>query len=521
MKFELDCDYKPAGDQPKAIKALVKSLRAGTKYQTLHGVTGTGKTFTMANIVETVQRPTLAMVHNKVLAKQLYDEFTEFFPRNAVHLFVSTFETYQPEAYDARRNVYIKKDGLVDKDLYKHRLATLDALLSRRDVLVVASASAVFGLSPAADYRMMSVHLRVGDKLKRNALLDHLIAIEYARDDLLFLPGKFRLRGDSVDVYRPFGQRAWRITFQGERVDRLAIIDPVHGDVVEDLDEITIRPAATFVLPPERIAPGIEAIERELPEQLEQLRSQGDRRAAERLDEIVSRDIQMLRHTGSCLGIENYVRAFSGREPDATPATLFDYFDKDFLLFVDESHATISQIANMHAGNEVVKQGLIKAGWRLPSALDQRPLRFDEWEKAINQVIFVSATPGPYELNKSAGAVVKQIMRPTGLLDPIVEVHAKQDCLAHLIEQVRERVTAGQQVLATTIKKRWAEILAASLKEAEIKCGWLHCDLTVRQRTDLLRAFRKGRFERPGRRELAPRGLEPAGRVARGHLGRR
>ncbi len=369
MNFQIECAYKPTGDQPAAIKALVKGLRAGTKYQTLHGVTGSGKTFTMANVIAAVHRPTLVMVSNKVLAGQLYDEFVEFYPRNAVHLFISTFETYQPEAYDARREVYIKKDGLVDTDIYQQRLATLDALLTRRDVLVVASASAIFGLSPAADYRQMSACLRVGDDLERNELLDHLVAVDYARDDLLFQPGKFRVRGESVDVYRAYGQRAWRITFQDDRVVRLAIIDPVHGDVVEDLDEITIRPATTFVLPPERIGPGIEAIELELPEQLERLRLRGDLRAAQRLKEIVERDIQVLRHSGSCLGVENYVRALSGRAPDATPSTIFDYFPEDFLLFVDESHATIPQIANMHAGNEVVKQGLVNAGFRLPSAL--------------------------------------------------------------------------------------------------------------------------------------------------------
>ena len=374
MPFELTSSYKPQGDQPQAIDALVKGLRAGKKHQTLHGATGTGKGHTMACVITALQCPTLVIVHNKLLAEQLYKEFLRLFLSSSVHLFISAFDTFQPEAYDPRRKVYIKKDGTADALIYQQRLATLDALLMRQDVIVVASSSAMFGVSSPEDYARVSVSLCVGDRLERNELLGRLAAIEYARDDLLFLPGKFRVRGQSVDVCRAYGQQAWRITFQNGRVDRLAIIDPVSNTVIEDLGQLVIRPATMFVLPPERLAQGIESIERELPEQLEQLRGRDDVRAADRLNEIVTRDIELLRNTGKCPGMENYIRAFSGRGPGATPTTLLDYFPPECLVFVDESHATIPQIRNMYAGNEVVKENLVNAGYRLPSAFDLRTL---------------------------------------------------------------------------------------------------------------------------------------------------
>ncbi len=494
MPFEINTRDEPKGDQPEAIGAVVKGVHAGKNHQTLHGTTGTGKTHAMARVIVALQLAALVIVHNKVLAGQLYDEFRGFFPSNSVHLFISTFDTFQPEAYDPRRKVYIKKDGLVDKDIYQQRLATLDALLSRQDVLVVASASAIFGVSSREDYVRMSIRLRVGDSLERNELLHRLVAIKYGRDDLLFLPGKFRVNHDIVDVYRPYGQRVWRVRFQNGRVDRLAVIDLVSGDVIEDLDELTIRPATTFVLPPERLAPGIEAIERELPEQLERLRLRGKTWEAAQLNEIVNRDIDLLRRTGACPGMENYVRALSGRAPGATPTTLFDYFPRVFLQLLDESHATVPQIRNMFAGNEEVKTNLVDAGYRLPSASDLRPLLFEEWERATDKIIFVSATPGDYELEKSAGAVVEQIVRPRYLLDPLVEVHGKQDWQSDLIKEIRARITAGQQALAIVLTKRQAKILAGNLGEAKIKCAWIHSDLPVRERNGLLRAFRKRRF---------------------------
>jgi excinuclease ABC subunit B len=494
MPFEI-VGPEPRGDQPEAIRALIAGVQGGATHQTLRGATGTGKTVSMGCTIAALQRPTLVLVHNKVLADQLYAEFLRLFPTNAVHLFVSTFDTFQPEAYDVRRKVYIEKDGLVDQELYRHRLATLDALLTRSDVIVVASASAIFGVSSPEDYARMSIDLRVGVTLERIDMLHHLVAIEYVRDDLLFQPGAFRLRGDAVDVFRPYGQQAWRITFQRGRVERLAVIDPVRGDVVEEVDELIIRPATTFVLPPERLEPGIEAIERELPEQLEQLRQQGKVREAERLEDIVARDVQLLRRNGRCPGMENYVRALSGRDPGATPTTIFNYYPRSFLLLVDESHATVPQIRNMHAGSEEVKRNLVNAGYRLPSAFDLRPMLFGEWEQAVNQVIFVSATPGAYELEKSAGNVVEQIVRPTYLLDPIVEVRGNENWADDLIAEIRGRVAAGQQTLVLVLTKRQAESLAVTLRQADIKCEWLHGELPVQRRKAPLRAFLNRRFD--------------------------
>lgn len=494
MPFEI-VGPEPRGDQPQAIRALVAGVRAGVKRQILHGATGTGKTLTMAHVTVDVQRQTLVLIQNKVLGQQLYEEFVRVFPTNAVHLFISTFDTFQPEAYDPRRKVYVKKDGLVDKVLYCHRLATLDALLTRQDVLVVATVSAIFGLAPPEDYARMSIHLRVGDSAERDALLHQLVAIKYVRDDLLFGPGKFRLRGVDIDVYRAYGQQAWRISLEGRRVTRLASIDPVHSDVVADLEDIIIRPATTFVLPPERLDAGIAAIENDLQDQLRRLRQQGKTVAASRLEEIVESDIASLRSTGTCLGMENYGRALSGRSPGETPATLFDYYRKPYLVFVDECHATIPQIRNMHAGNEAVKRNLVEHGFRLPMSFDLRPMRFEEWERAVDQVIFVSATPGEYERQQSAGHVVEQIVRPTYLLDPIVEVRGKQEWEQNLIGEIRDRVAVGQQVLVLVLRKRQAESLAATWKQANIKCVWLHGDLSARDRNGPLRAFKRRRFD--------------------------
>jgi excinuclease ABC subunit B len=494
MPFEI-VGPEPRGDQPQAIQTLVAGIRSGVKHQTLWGATGTGKTVTMACVAAEAQRPMLVLVHNKVLAEQLCQEFEHLFPNNAVRLFVSTFDTFQPEAYDVRRRKYIKKDGLVDKDLYGQRLTTLDALLTRQDVIVVASVSAIFGVSSPEDYERMSISLRVGDSMERNAMLHQLDAIKYEREDLLFGPGKFRVRGECVDVYRPYGERAWRITFGCGRVERLEVIDPVCSEPIEELGEVTIRPATTFVLPSERLEPGIEAIVGELSGQLECLRAQGKDVAAARLQEIVESDVALLRSRGECRGMENYVRHFSGRATGETPKTLFDYFRGEYLLFIDESHATIPQIRNMHSGNEAVKRNLVDNGFRLPSAYDLRPMRFEEWEGAIHQVVFVSATPGPYELENSAGHVVEQIVRPTYLLDPIVEVRGKQNWLEDLIKEIRERAAAGQQVLVLVLTKREAESLAATLRQGRIKCAWIHGDMAVCERKGPLRAFKGRRFD--------------------------
>ncbi|MCS7238275.1 MAG: excinuclease ABC subunit UvrB [Thermoguttaceae bacterium] len=493
--FELVSPFEPAGDQPKAIAELTRGILEGRKYQVLMGVTGSGKTFTMANVIYNVQRPTLVMSHNKTLAAQLYAEFKQFFPHNAVHYFVSYYDYYQPEAYIPQRDIYIEKDASINEEIDRLRLAATSALMSRRDVIIVASVSCIYGLGSPEDYIALSVALRRGQRMDRDRMLAKLVDIQYERTDVEWRPGRFRVRGDCVEVYPSYDQVAYRIEFWGDEIEQLSEIHPVSGQVVRRLDELWIYPAKHFVLPQDRMARAIREIEAELEARVAELRSQGKLLEAQRLLARTRYDLELLQEVGYCKGIENYSRPLSGRPPGTPPDTLFSFFPDDFLLFVDESHVTVPQIRGMYHGDHSRKLTLVEHGFRLPSALDNRPLTFEEWEARINQVIFVSATPGPYELQKAEGRVVEQVIRPTGLLDPIIEVAPAQGQIPHLIEQIRKRIAVGERVLVTTLTKRLAEDLADYLTQQNIRCKWLHSELDAFERVEILRDLRAGRFD--------------------------
>jgi excinuclease ABC subunit B len=493
--FQLVSPFEPAGDQPQAIEALVGGLRAGRKHQVLMGVTGSGKTFTMANVIQAVDRPTLVMSHNKTLAAQLYSEFKEFFPHNAVHYFVSYYDYYQPEAYIPQRDIYIEKDASINQEIDRLRLAATSALVSRRDVIIVASVSCIYGLGSPEDYRQMMVGLRVGQEVERDAMLARLVDIQYQRNDVAFEPGKFRVRGDCVEIFPSYEEFAFRIEFWGDEVEQLAYVDPTSGEVIQRQQELYIYPAKHFVLPDERIAKAIEEIREELNERLELFRKQGKLLEAQRLSARTRFDLEMMQEMGYCPGIENYSRPLSGRPPGSAPDTLFSFFPDDFLLIVDESHVSVPQIRGMFAGDHNRKVTLVEHGFRLPSALDNRPLKFDEWEKKINQVIHVSATPGPYELAQTGGQTVQQVIRPTGLLDPEIEVAPARGQVPHLLDQIRLRAAAGQRVLVTALTKRLAEDLADYFSKQDVRCKWLHSDLDAFERVELLRDLRLGQFD--------------------------
>jgi len=495
MSFELVSPFQPAGDQPQAIAALLEGLRAGRHDQVLMGVTGSGKTFTMANVIAQMQRPTLVMSHNKTLAAQLYAEFKEFFPRNAVHYFVSYYDYYQPEAYIPQRDIYIEKDASINQQIDRLRLATTSALVSRRDVIVVASVSSIYGLGSPADYKEMMVHVQRGQTVDRDQVLSKVVDIQYERNDVAFERGKFRVRGDSVELWPSYEEYAFRLEFWGDEVEQLSIINPVSGEVIAHQDELYIYPCKHFVLPEHRIKEAVAEIRRELEERLEQLRCEGKLLEAQRLSARTRFDIEMLTEVGYCPGIENYSRPLSGRAPHSTPDTLFDFFPKDYLLFVDESHATVPQIRGMFAGDHNRKQTLVDHGFRLPSAMDNRPLKFEEWRQRAGDTIFVSATPGPFELEHTGGEVVEQVIRPTGLLDPEIEVSPARGQVPHLLTQIRERAAVGERVLVTTLTKRLAEDLSAYLKQQGVNCKWLHSDLDAFERVELLRELREGKFD--------------------------
>jgi excinuclease ABC subunit B len=495
VTFQLVSPFQPAGDQPQAIEALVRGLRAGAKHQVLMGVTGSGKTFTMANVIQQLQRPTLVLSHNKTLAAQLYSEFREFFPHNAVHYFVSYYDYYQPEAYIPQRDIYIEKDASINEEIDRLRLATTSALVSRRDVIIVASVSCIYGLGSPEDYRAMMVPLTVGQFIDRDEMLSKLIDIQYDRNDYEFARGKFRVRGDSVEIWPAYEEYAVRVEFWGDEVESLALINPTSGEIIERKHDLYIYPAKHFVLPEERIAQAVADIKQELNERLELFRDQGKLLEAQRLAARTRFDLEMLQEVGYCPGIENYSRPLSGRPPGAPPYTLYDFFPADYLLFVDESHVSTPQVRGMFAGDHSRKTTLVEHGFRLPSALDNRPLKFAEWEERINQVIFVSATPGPYELEKTGGEVVEQVIRPTGLLDPEIEVVPARGQVPHLLEQIRARAAVGERVLVTTLTKRLAEDLSYYLNEQGVTCKWLHSELDAFERVELLRDLREGRFE--------------------------
>ena len=495
MEFQLVSPFSPAGDQPQAIEALTRGLLEGDLRQILMGVTGSGKTFTMANVIERVQRPALVISHNKTLAAQLYSEFREFFPHNAVHYFVSYYDYYQPEAYIPQRDIYIEKDASINEEIDRLRLAATSALVSRHDVIIVASVSSIYGLGSPDDYKDMMVALRRGDTIDRDVLLTKLVDIQYDRNDVSFERSKFRVRGDCIEVWPSYEQFAVRIELWGDEIDQLSIINATSGEVIAQQDELFIYPAKHFVLPDERIKAALEEIRNELNERLEVLRRAGKLLEAQRLSARTRFDLEMMQEVGYCPGIENYSRPLSGRPSGAPPHTLYSYFPQDFLLIVDESHVTVPQIRAMYAGDRSRKETLVEHGFRLPSALDNRPLKFEEWEQRIPQAVFVSATPGPYELEATDGELVEQVIRPTGLLDPVIELAPTRGQVPHLLEQIKQRSTAAERVLVTTLTKRLAEDLAAYLNEQGVTCKWLHSELDAFERMELIRDLRKGSFE--------------------------
>ncbi|MGB2753944.1 MAG: excinuclease ABC subunit UvrB [Phycisphaerae bacterium] len=494
-RFELVSDFEPKGDQPAAIEALVAGLEAGKRFQTLLGVTGSGKTFTMANTIERVQRPTLVISHNKTLAAQLYGEFKEFFPHNAVAYFVSYYDYYQPEAYIPARDIYIEKDASINDDIDRLRLQATSALMSRRDVIIVASVSCIYGLGSPEDYEGMVVSLETGLAIERDDLLRRLVDLQYERNDMGFGRGKFRVRGDCVDVQPAYEQFAYRVEFFGDRVDRLARINPTTGEILGSEEQVFVYPAKHYVMPEDRVEAACVRIEEELTQRLQELRRDGKLLEAQRLEARTKYDLEMLREVGYCAGIENYSRHLAGRASGERPYCLLDYFPEDYLVFVDESHATIPQIRAMHAGDRSRKVVLVEHGFRLPSALDNRPLEFDEWLGLVGQIVFVSATPGDWEIERSGGEVVEQVIRPTGLVDPGIRIEPARGQVEHLLGEIRKRVEAGQRTLVTTLTKRLAEDLAEYIRRAGIKCEYLHSEVEVFDRSEILRDLRLGRFD--------------------------
>ncbi|MGB3194066.1 MAG: excinuclease ABC subunit UvrB, partial [Phycisphaerae bacterium] len=494
-RFELVSDFEPKGDQPAAIEALVAGLEAGKRFQTLLGVTGSGKTFTMANTIERVQRPTLVISHNKTLAAQLYGEFKEFFPHNAVAYFVSYYDYYQPEAYIPARDIYIEKDASINDDIDRLRLQATSALMSRRDVIIVASVSCIYGLGSPEDYEGMVVSLETGLAIERDDLLRRLVDLQYERNDMGFGRGKFRVRGDCVDVQPAYEQFAYRVEFFGDRVDRLARINPTTGEILGSEEQVFVYPAKHYVMPEDRVEAACVRIEEELTQRLQELRRDGKLLEAQRLEARTKYDLEMLREVGYCAGIENYSRHLSGRQPGERPYCLLDYFPDDFLMFVDESHVTLPQIRAMYAGDRSRKETLIEHGFRLPSALDNRPLMFDEWQSLGRHVFFTSATPSDWELERSAGEVVEMVIRPTGLVDPEIRIEPATDQVRHLAGEVRQRVARGERTLATTLTKRLAEDLSEYFRREGIRCEYLHSEVEVFDRSEILRDLREGKFD--------------------------
>ncbi len=494
-QFDLVSPFQPAGDQPQAIEALEKGFRSGKKSQTLLGVTGSGKTFTMANVIARLNRPTLVLSHNKTLAAQLYSEFLEFFPNNAVRYFVSYYDYYQPEAYIPQRDIYIEKDAAINQEIDRLRLAATSALISRRDVIVVASVSCIYGLGSPDDYRKMMVYLKIGDTVDRDTLLRKFVDIQYERNDVAFDRGKIRVRGDVVEIWPAYEETALRIELFGDEVEAISIIDPVSGQSIKRLADSYIYPAKHFVLPEERIESAAESIKTELEARLEQLQEMGKLLEAHRLAARTRYDIEMILELGYCQGIENYSRHLAGRKPGETPTTLLDFFPEDSLIFVDESHVTMPQIRGMFAGDFSRKMTLVEHGFRLPSALDNRPLRFDEWEAKPGQRLFVSATPADYELFVSEGEVVEQVIRPTGLLDPVIRVEPAKGQVPALMEEAKKRAEANERLIVTVLTKRMAEDLTRYLKEKGLRTKWLHSELDAFERVTILRELREGAFD--------------------------
>lgn len=493
--FRLISPFAPAGDQPQAISKLVERYHRGQNQQTLLGVTGSGKTFTAANVIAQLGKPTLVLSHNKTLAAQLYGEFKEFFPHNAVRYFVSYYDYYQPEAYIPQRDIYIEKDSAINEEIDRLRLAATSALVSRQDVIIVASVSCIYGLGSPSDYKRMMVALRKGESVDRDQMLLKLVDIQYQRNDIAFTRGTFRVRGDVVEVWPSAEEYGFRIELFGDELDKLQVINPTSGETIQNLDEVYIYPAKHFVTPIERIKQAEQSIRQELQQQLEKFNAEGKLLEAQRLAARTRFDLEMLLQVGHCPGIENYSRHLAGRKAGEPPETLLNFFPDDFLLIIDESHVSVPQIRAMFAGDHSRKLTLVEHGFRLPSALDNRPLRFDEWEKFAKHVMYVSATPGPYELERCGGEVVEQIIRPTGLVDPQIHVRPAMGQVQNLIGEIRTRAEKQERVLVTTLTKRLAEDLSNYFKDSGLRCKWLHSELDTIERWQILRELREGAFD--------------------------
>lgn len=496
MQFQIHSSYQPAGDQPTAIQQLSEGILQLEKYQTLLGVTGSGKTFTMANVIEKVQRPTLVLTHNKTLVAQLYAEFKEFFPDNKVEYFVSYYDYYQPEAYIPVTDTYIEKDLSINAEIEKLRLSTTTSLMSgRRDVIVVASVSCIYGLGNPAEYKNQIIRISKGQTLSRNTLLFDMVSILYARTTADFQRGNFRVVGDTVEVFLAYADYAYRITFWGDEVEELESFDPVSGKRIERMTDIAIFPANIYIAPRDQLPTIIHEIQDELRAHVDYYHSLGKHLEAKRLEERVNFDLEMIRELGYCSGIENYSRFFDRRSPGDRPFCLLDYFPEDFLLVVDESHVTIPQVGAMYGGDRSRKQNLVEYGFRLPSAMDNRPLNFNEFESLLNQVVFVSATPGDYELMKTHGEFVEQVVRPTGLLDPPIEVRPSINQIDDLLSEIHLRIDKNERTLVTTLTKRMAEELAKYLTKLHVKCKYLHSDIDTMERVEIIQGLRLGDFD--------------------------
>lgn len=496
MKFKLTSEYVPTGDQPEAIRQLVAGVHAGDLYQTLLGVTGSGKTFSIANVIQQTEKPTLILSHNKTLAAQLYGEFKHFFPDNSVNYFVSYYDYYQPEAFIASTNTYIEKDLAINEEIEKLRLRTTSALMSgRRDIIVVSSVSCIYGMGNPEDFSRSVFRFAVGTSISRNAFLHKLVEIMYARTTTDFKRGTFRVKGDTIDIFPAYMDDAYRISFFGDEIDELSIIDPVSAKTMEKVDDIALYPANLFVTPKEKFTQSIWAIGEELELRKEQLLLDGFPLEAKRLEERVNYDLEMMRELGYCSGIENYSRFFDGREPGMRPFCLLDYFPDDYLMVIDESHVTIPQIRAMYGGDRSRKISLVEHGFRLPAALDNRPLNFPEFESLVNQTIYVSATPGDYELEQTEGLVVEQVIRPTGLLDPVIEIRPVINQVDDLLDEVDKVTKEGGRILVTTLTKRMSEELTKYMGKLGVKVRYIHSEIKTLERVEILRGLRLGEFD--------------------------
>ena len=493
--FEIVSPYQPAGDQPQAIAKLSEGLSAGAKHQTLLGVTGSGKTFTIANVIRNIEKPTLVISHNKTLAAQLYAEFKSFFPNNAVEYFVSYFDYYQPEAYIPRTDTFVEKDSSVNEEIERMRLSTMSSLFSRRDVVVIASVSCIYGIGSREDYEAMVIAVRVGQEMTRDHLLHRLVDLQYSRNDIEFMRGNFRVRGDTVELCPAGREDALRIEFFGDNIERITQFEPLTGEKIDQLDSVMIFPAKQFVAPADKLRPALLAIREELSDRIAWFEKHGKLLEAQRIKMRTEYDLEMMEEMGFCSGIENYSRHLAHRAPGSRPFTLFDFFPKDYLLVIDESHATVPQIGGMYEGDRSRKTVLVEHGFRLPSALDNRPLAFEEFQSLQNQTIYVSATPGPRELEWSGKRVAEQIVRPTGLIDPKITVKPLKGQIDDLINEARTRSDSKERVLVTTLTKRTAEELTDYLRDVGIKVQYLHSEIDAIQRVEILRSLRKGEFD--------------------------